>query len=110
MLLLRRITRELVVERLLTLIDLPVIEKLLIIDERNDIEYREQLDGSNANAAIKESNTVDENSNILFDLDFTMKSVSSVNPNKSPSLISLTQRSLAILNQTFDLYKCDKFE
>ena len=98
-------------ERLLTLIDLPVIEKLLIIDERNDIEYREQLDRSNLNVATKESNNaVHENSHIVFDLDVTMKTVSLVNPNKSPSLISLTQRSLAILNQTFNLYKCEKFE
>jgi hypothetical protein len=39
----RQITRELIIEKLLSLIDLPVIEHLLLIDERNDIEYCQAL-------------------------------------------------------------------
>ena len=61
----RQITRELIIEKLLSLIDLPIIEHLLLIDERNDIEYCEALQkfdtlltssNLNQNKAILKSN------------------------------------------------------
>ena len=40
----RQITHELIIEKLLSLIDLPIIEYLLMIDEKHDVEYSEALE------------------------------------------------------------------
>lgn len=80
----KQIKRELIIEKLLTLIDLPVIENLLLID---------QLSEASENESIK-----DLNQNLFSTKSNRSKSVSCLEP------IS----SLSILNQTYDLTKCDK--
>ncbi len=119
----RQITRELIIEKLLSLIDLPIIEHLLLIDERNDIEYCEALrkfDNLLLNPYATSSSSSKTN---LLQNSSLNKSVFSHNRNLnqninetqtqlnkllfSKSSLNIIQCSLAILNQKYDLAKCD---
>ena len=46
-------TKELVVEKLLSLIDLPIVEKLLTFDYKTDIEYLKALEKAPVNSSKK---------------------------------------------------------
>lgn len=107
MLLMRQITRELVVEKLLLLIDLPVVEQLLVIDECNDIDYRELIDRIDSKLYFNSTSQnvcVDENQNILASQGTKFRSGQKKNSNESQSYAS---RILAILNEAHDLANCD---
>lgn len=140
LLLIRQITRELVIEKLLSLIDLPVIEQLLVIDECNDIDYRELMEKidsklnftnivssssckSSSALISNNSNTnnklggADENQNTLGIPGGNTKALQRKHSadsglaeyNVLPVVCGggYAHRRLAILNQTYDLNKCD---
>ena len=87
----KQLTREIIIEKLLSIIDLPVIDNFIVVDEKNDIEYRELLENSNLAS-------IDENHNTL---SFSQNSSKYKFPHNS-------QHFLSILNQIFDISKCDK--
>ncbi|CAF0712157.1 unnamed protein product [Brachionus calyciflorus] len=103
LLLTRTITRELIIEKLLSLIDLPIIEHLLTIDEHNDIEYCEALQSFD-NAIANNLNSLNLNSDIQ-----TATTTASTDLNKLFNKTSLNyiNKSLECLNQTYDLARCD---
>jgi hypothetical protein len=127
----RQITRELIIEKLLSLIDLPVIEHLLLIDERNDIEYCQALqkfDCLLSTCSTTNVNSINKISMSKSNSDFSIKShdnkfenlkslASSVklegnnqlNKLLSKSSLNIIQKSLAILNQKFDTTKCELY-
>ena len=72
----RQLTKELVVEKLLSLIDLPIVEKLLTFDYKTDIEYLKALEKTPVSGSKKSAS----NSQIP---------------------------ALSILNETYDLAKCE---
>ena len=120
----RQITRELIIEKLLSLIDLPVIEHLLLIDERNDIEYCEALQrfdsllnsaGLSTPKAGGIRNSTSDSSIKLLQYESNLPALSSIARDKtskidkllSKSSLNIVRRSLSILTQTFDVSKCD---
>lgn len=93
LLLTRQITRELIIEKLLSLIDMPIIEHLLAIDEQNDIEYCEAIQSFDC---MLVSNL---NSLSLSDCDsgiFNKANIKQIN------------KSLQCLEQSFDVKRCDE--
>lgn len=101
LLLTQQITREVVVEKLLSLIELPVIEHLLEVDHFNDIEYQEHMDKIEKKS---HSTIVDENQNVLV----RKNSIESVLFAHNNDLFSSSHKSLRILNETYDLRITDK--
>lgn len=117
LLLTRQITREIVIERLLSIIDLPVIEQLLVIDESNDIDYRDLMERIDSKLT---DNTSDNDTENIFPrgAGSSSKSRASSSQRKqspdsgldspaSPAIASYAQKSLAILSQTHELANCD---
>jgi hypothetical protein len=92
----KQITHELVIEKLLSMIDLPLLENLLFIDEKNDIEYLSLLD-SEESTMIETRNQQD-----LKQQHNCKSSISKIN-----SSANYVHRVLSILNQVYDLSKCD---
>lgn len=93
----RQITRELIIEKLLSLIDLPIIEHLLMIDQKNDAEYCEILEryetvvfNSNRNQVSANSDSDQMRTNVI-----------------SKSSMNYLQRSLSILNLSYDMNRVD---
>jgi len=121
LLLTRQITREIVIERLLSIIDLPVIEQLLVIDESNDIDYKDLMGRIECKLGDEMTKfnvpCVDENQHIFQKQSSKSRSNSSSQRKKSPDsgldspasppAISYAHRSLAILSQTHEMSKCD---
>ena len=93
----RQITRELIIEKLLSLIDLPIIEHLLMIDQKNDAEYCEVLERYETVVFNSNRNQVSGNS----DSDQIRTNVI------SKSSMNYLQRSLSILNLSYDMNRVD---
>ena len=113
----RQITHELIIEKLLSLIDLPIIEYLLMIDEKHDVEYCEALQrfemvvlnpSHHHNGAHKTFSTSSFYSSGTGSHELTSRDLFKANI-LSKSSISYVQRSLAILGQTYDLSKVDMY-
>ena len=83
----KQIKRELIVEKLLNLIDLPLIENLLLIDHPTEPVESESTKDTNINLANSRPTSI-----------------------RSKSTSSLETASLSILNQTYDLTRCDSKE
>lgn len=93
MLITRQITRELIIEKLLSLIDLPIIEHLLTIDEQNDIEYCEAIQSFDCMLV--------SNLNSLSLSDSASGVFNKAN-------IKQINKSLECLEQSFDMKRCDE--
>lgn len=118
LLLTRQITREIVIERLLSIIDLPVIEQLLVIDESNDIDYRDLME--RIDSKLTDNTSDNDNENIFYQSGGSSSSKSRASSSQrkqspdsgldspaSPAIDSYAQKSLAILSQIHELAKCD---
>lgn len=107
----RQITRELIIEKLLSLIDLPIIEHLLTIDEKHDIEYCEALERFQAVVLNSASSSLVATANTIGLSGKTNvkdnESLTKANLMISKTSVNFIQRYLSILGSNYDFNKCE---
>lgn len=112
----RQITRELIIEKLLSLIDLPIIEHLLTIDEKHDVVYCEALE--HFETVIHNMSNLKLSSGCEKVKPDAERAVNPAPGNGNSndhatgsfvpkSCLNLVQQSFAILGQTYDFTKSD---